>query len=105
MPSTPTNDPLRSVHTVIEEGLAFDARHPDLRDNPFRGTGMLLYGLLRSVAECPACPGVFRVPSDATWTHLDCPQCHQRWTAVTPGATPPAKPKKQRRRRTHATQV
>ena len=85
-------DPLHSVHTVCEEAKTLAARHPELPDAA-QGAGMLAWGLLRAVAECPECPGVFRCPTDTAWTHLDCPHCGGRWTyhPKAPGSTPPRK--------------
>ena len=71
---------LHATHVLCDEGAAFAARHRADLSPPAQSLGALAWGLLRAVAECPVCPGVFRVPSDRAWTHLDCPQCHGRWT-------------------------
>ena len=67
----------QSVHTVCDEARAFRARHPLLNATQ-QSLGMLTFGLLRAVAECPDCPGVFRASPD-DWQTLICPQCHGVW--------------------------
>ena len=92
------SDHLHATHTVVTEGQAFGRRHPDLPEAA-QVAGMLAWGLLRAVAECPDCPGVFRLPSDADWTHLDCPQCRGRWTYQQP-VEAVVKPARKRRAKT-----
>ena len=71
-------DDLHSVDIVCTEANAFAARHPDLHGTEALPSGMLVWGLLRAIAECPACPGVFRTSPDH-WQTLICPQCHGVW--------------------------
>ena len=66
-----------SVNTVCDEARAFRARHPLLNATQ-QSLGMLTFGLLRAVAECPDCPDVFRVSPD-DWQTLICPGCHGVW--------------------------
>ena len=63
-----------SVQTFLKEGQAFLKRHPDMPE-----VGGWAWGLLRAVAECPNCPGHFRVPLDKSWKTLVCPNCHGVW--------------------------
>lgn len=72
-----TQPDLHSTHTVCDEAKAFTARHPELTGTQ-QANGMLVWGLLRAVAECPNCPGVFRVSPD-NWHTLVCPQCRGVW--------------------------
>ena len=92
---------LHPVNVICDEGTAFLHRHPELNDT-HKSVGGLLYGFLRAVAECPDCPGVFRVSPDG-WQTLVCRQCGGVWTYIPQrfdDPTPPAvrAPKKGRRR-------
>lgn len=69
--------PLHSVDIVCDEAKNFAAQHPDLNEAQ-QALGMMTWGLLRAVAECPACPGVFRTSPDH-WHTLICPQCRGVW--------------------------
>jgi len=83
---------MRIVDTVIDEGKDFIDRHPELqgvrldfggeRKVDAADMGGLLWGLLRAVAECPSCPGVFRVPLDEEWNRLICPNCKRVWRKI-----------------------
>lgn len=70
-------DDLHSVHTVIDEGEAFIERNN--LDGAAASMGGLTWGLLRAIAECPDCPGIFRVPLDDDWNMLYCPSCKGIW--------------------------
>jgi hypothetical protein len=67
------------VGVFVDEGLAFDRRHPEL-DETRRAWGALAWGLMRALAACPDCPGVFRQPIDGDWNRLLCPRCGGLWT-------------------------
>lgn len=62
-----------SAATVAIEGDAFAKRHAELGPEA-AVMGGLAWGLLRALAECPDCPGSFRVPAgqDGLWR---CPAC------------------------------
>jgi hypothetical protein len=65
-----TTDTLR---TVMEEAAAFNTRHNCLF------LGGLIWGLWRAWAECPDCPGSFRVPLDEDRIYWTCPNCRKVW--------------------------
>ena len=67
-----------SLQTVIREGTAFNQRHPELNSNQ-QVYGGWTWGLLRAIAECPNCPGHYRVPQDQEWNVLYCPNCGTYW--------------------------
>lgn len=75
---TATPGGLRGVDTFIDEAIAFNARHPEL-DEQQQAFGGLLWGAMRAIAECPNCPGRFRVPLDGDWNRLYCPGCGYLW--------------------------
>jgi len=86
---------LHAVNVVCDEGHAFIARHDDLNETQ-RATGGLLWGLMRAIAECPDCPGVFRASPDH-WQTLVCPQCRGVWRYQdTPASPPPARRRRKR---------
>ncbi len=67
-----------STHVAVDEMLAFDQRH----QGEYM-VGGLVWGLMRAVAECPRCPGVFRVPLDGnSWDELRCPACGGVWQHI-----------------------
>lgn len=70
-----------SAHTMVREGQEFIQEHyEEFADFPAAlSLGGMAWGLLRAIAECPNCPGVFRVPHDEDWHVLVCPQCHGVW--------------------------
>lgn len=70
------------VDTFVTEALAFDRRHPELNDAQ-ANLGGLAWGLMRALAACPDCPGVFRRPLDAGWRRLACPRCGGVWEQST----------------------
>lgn len=79
-------DPLHSVNTFVDEGVAFLERHPDLRENDFTASvGGVLWGALRALMECDFCPGHFRVPvawekvADEPGDYIYCPNCQRLW--------------------------
>jgi hypothetical protein len=87
-----------SVHTFTDEALAFTDRHRDL--NPGQaGIGGMVWGFMRAIAECPDCPGTFRIPLDEEWHELACPKCHGVWTFQ---AEPPPPVKRPRRKKVPA---
>ena len=88
-------DPLHSVHTVIDEGNDFAARHPDL-SGAAASTGSLVWGMLRALYECPDCPGKYRVPTKADANVIVCTSCGGVWTWQD---APPEPAKKQRKRK------
>ena len=63
-----------TVETFLREGQAFQKRHPNMPE-----VGSWAWGLLRAFAECPNCPGHFRVPLDPQWNRLVCPNCKTVW--------------------------
>lgn len=74
-----TRPDLHVVDVVVDEGEAFMARCRDVRGDA-RVVGGLVWGLLRAVAECPRCPGYFRVPrSLSDWSLLHCLNCDGWW--------------------------
>jgi hypothetical protein len=89
------NDPLHSVHTVVDEGHAFNARHPDLPDAA-ASFGALAWGMLRALYECPTCPGKYRVPTKDDANVIVCPNCCGVWTWQD---APPETAKRKRGRR------
>jgi hypothetical protein len=69
---------LHSVHTFCDESTAFAERHRADVPGDQRVWGAVAWGFLRALAECPACPGVYRVSPDQ-WQTLICPQCAGVW--------------------------
>jgi len=88
-------DPLHSVHTVVDEGNAFNARHPDL-NNTQASLGGLVWGMMRALYECPTCPGKYRVPTVADPNVIVCTNCGGVWTWQD-APEPPVKQKRARR--------
>lgn len=78
---------MHSVDTFIDEAIGFTKRHPDL-DGQQQAFGGSLMGFMKAIAECPDCPGVFRIPFDSDWKpnafgewkYLGCPKCEKFWT-------------------------
>lgn len=88
---------LHAVNVFADEGAAFADRHPDLSETG-RSWGATMWGLLRAVAECPDCPGHFRV--FGTYEGKDamyCAQCGGLWLKQD---EPPQKQPQKRKRRT-----
>jgi hypothetical protein len=94
--ATGKETPLHLTDVVCDEAKAFAARHPDLNAAQ-QATGMLTWGLLRALAECPDCPGVFRVSPD-DWHTLVCPQCRGVWV-YTPTPEAPVKAQRGKKRK------
>lgn len=74
-----------AAEVVVREGTAFAQRNRDLSPDA-QSMGALAWGLLRAVAECPHCPGVYRTwhydaNNDEIWT---CPHCQRQWKYVPP---------------------
>lgn len=68
------------VRTFLTEGQAFvQAHREEVGNDSVVEFGGWVWGLMRAIAECPNCPGVFRVPTDDDWTYLVCPQCKGVW--------------------------
>lgn len=100
---------MRDVNTVVEQGNALRERYRERGGEPGNDalpTGMLLWGLLRAVAECPNCPGVFRNPYHAggvpgtmdDWgEYLVCPRCGGVWKWLDTQEPEPEKPRRKRR--------
>lgn len=65
--------------TFADEGLKFIQDHPGLNDIQ-ANLGAVTWGFMRAIAECPECPGIFRIPDNEDWDHLYCPSCHGVWT-------------------------
>ncbi len=87
---------LHSVNTVVDEGNAFIDRMPEDLRNDSRATtwGGLVWGVMRALAECPRCPGHFRVPCkghEDTWKFMACTNCGGIWEHVEPAEEPPKK--------------
>ena len=93
---------LRGVGTFVEEGQSFARRHEAELGPTASVWGGLVYGLMRALAECPACPGTFRVPLDADWRRLACRRCGGVWEQLPAAETTigPASPNSKNRRRT-----
>lgn len=97
-----------SVKTFRDEATGFTKRHPDLNATQQAFGGVLL-GMMKALAECPDCPGVFRVPFDADWTpnafgewkYLGCPKCEKIWER----AQPETEPEPKRKSSVHKKQV
>lgn len=70
---------LDAVGTMVTEGQGFYQRHVDHLGDTAATWGGILWGLMRAIAECPHCPGVYRVPQDDDWRTLICPRCHGEW--------------------------
>lgn len=95
---------LHETHTFIDTALAFSERHPKIKDTPQGALGAALFGMMKALAECPECPGAFRIPHDSDWTpnllgewkYLACPQCQRVWTH---NDTPKPEPKTKRKRK------
>jgi hypothetical protein len=66
-----------SVNTFVDEALAFIRRHK--LEGQQATMGGLAWGALRALAECPNCPGTFRIPLDADWSVLFCGKCQAFW--------------------------
>ena len=98
------------VDTVVEQGNALRDRYMERGgepDNCELPSGMLLWGLLRAIAECPRCPGVFRNPYHAGGTpgtmddwgeYLVCPKCGGVWKWQEPEPEKPMGKKRKGRR-------
>jgi hypothetical protein len=69
--------------TFRKECLAFMQRHEG--EPTIQLFGGLFWGLLRAFAECPNCPGVFRVPLDEEGLLWACPKCKGFWSFGTGG--------------------
>lgn len=77
---------MRGVNTFVDEAMSFQSRHNALNNiqSAFGGT---LFGFMKALAECPECPGHFRIPYDADgtpnafgeWAYLYCPNCKALW--------------------------
>ena len=70
---------VEKIQTFINEYRVFTETHTDLNDVKLNLGGMA-WGFMRAIAECPNCPGVFRIPDNEDWDHLYCPSCHEVWT-------------------------
>lgn len=70
---------MSKVDTFGKEGKIFLKEHPELNEVQ-ANLGYVTWGFLRALAECPECPGVFRIPDNENWDHLYCPSCHGVWT-------------------------
>jgi hypothetical protein len=66
----------RHLDTLMREWEDFDRRNPEVAALQVGG---LTWGLLRAIAECPDCPGSFRVPVDAAQTLWRCGRCGGVW--------------------------
>lgn len=94
-----------SVKTYVDEGQSFLSRNDDL-DAQQSSFGSLLWASMRAMAECPDCPGAFRIPHDSDWTpnafgewkYLACPKCQKVWELTSKPERP--KTRTPRRRRT-----
>ena len=75
-----------SVATFTDEALGFIERNPGLNATQ-QAFGGVLFGAMKALAECPECPGHFRIPLDedgtpnafGSWTYMYCPNCDQMW--------------------------
>lgn len=84
-----------TLDTFMDGWGGFNERHPEMADNPLGG---MTWGFMRAIAECPECPGVFRVPVNGKdWDVLGCPRCGGVWRWEDPEKAP-AKPARKRRR-------
>lgn len=91
--------------TFVDETNAFQARHRDELDElgpAATSFGMVTWGMMRALAECPDGPGTFRIPvghrigrSDG-WDALACPTCQKVWTRQ-PDVPEVKKPSRKRR--------
>lgn len=89
-----------SVDTFVDSALDFTERHRNL-DAQQASFGGLLWGAMRAIAECPDCPGRFRVPVEpdpehpgywrvirdalkGPWAHLYCFACQKGWHFTEP---------------------
>jgi len=70
---------MNKVRTFVDEGIQFTKSHPELNDVQ-ANSGAVTWGFMRALAECPDCPGVFRIPDNEDWDHLYCPSCQGVWT-------------------------
>ena len=77
--SNPTRPDLDAVGTMVTEGQDFYQRHAATLGDTAATWGGMLWGLMRAIAACPPCPGVYRVPQDDAWQTLICPRCHGVW--------------------------
>lgn len=66
--------------TFVTEGLDFTRAHENELEESLNVLGGVTWGFLRALAECPDCPGVFRIPDNENWDHLYCPSCNGVWT-------------------------
>lgn len=91
----------KPVATFVDQSKDFLSRHPDLNDVQ-KSFGGLTWGLMRAVAECPNCPGHYRVPiteegkidQSGEWHRLACSQCRHIWTLAPLEPESTAKPKR-----------
>ena len=85
-----------AIDTFMDAWADFDHRHPEYKDNPLGG---MTWGFMRAIAECPRCPGVFRVPVDGSnWDLLRCPACGGLWKWQDPAETAKTKAHSRRKR-------
>ncbi len=91
-----TRTDLHSVNTFTDEAMGFLDRHPAL-DAQQQSFGGVVWGFMRAIAECPDCPGKFRVPLDDDWHQLYCTSCEHVWVFVDQPAEP-TKPRRSRRK-------
>lgn len=84
------NTDCHSTDTFTNEALAFTERHGEQLGPVAATFGGLTFGAMKAIAECPNCPGHFRVPYDAegrlawpvgngNWKYLRCPECKGVW--------------------------
>ena len=70
---------MSKVNTFANEAKDFMDKHKDLTESKMV-LGGVAWGFLRALAECPDCPGVYRIPDNEEWDHLYCPSCKNVWT-------------------------
>lgn len=96
------NDDLHSVNLAIDEAKRLLGQlEPEVRHSTLAGIGAMAFGMLRAIAECPYCPGVFRYPINPEQTLWRCPQCSNvwHWDMNAPRAESKTETNKPRRRR------
>lgn len=81
-------DPMK---TFCDEARGFHDRNRDELDRTGefpKVAGMVTWGLMRALAECPGCPGIFRTPIGSAFgcasafDVLRCPNCTKVWATT-----------------------
>lgn len=78
------DDEMRALNLAVDEAGAFLERHPEVGNYPFGTASAVAFGMLRAIAECPRCPGTFRVPTVEPPDGWYCHRCEGLWVPLPP---------------------